>query len=279
MQAAFSSSFVIPHSSLNQLHHLFFAEHAAGALGAVVDALDALVRGFEAARFEPVDDVRFAAHRADLYLLAHAEEPGGHSRVDEVCEFRVALAEALNHRGGVDARRRAEGVAAEDGVVERDRPAAALRGLLAVLAQPREVVVNPAHELQVYEKLIHRRVADALADAQGRAVNLVGPALDGGDGVDDPEAAILVAVPVEAHAAALLFDDLPDEAHDRARAVGRGVADGVADADGARARAYRGRVERAYGLGVGARRVLGDEHDGQALAHGEGHSLLRQLQE
>src|SRR3712207_9166968 len=36
----------------------------------------------------------------------------------------VALAEALDDRGGVDARRRAEGVAAEDGVVERDRPAA-----------------------------------------------------------------------------------------------------------------------------------------------------------
>src|SRR5437868_2933343 len=128
MRAALSS---IHHSAfcnhhLNELHDLLFAENAAGALGMVVDALDALVGGFDVAGFEPVDDVRLAAHRADLDLLAHAEESGGHARIDEVCEFRVALAEALDDGGGVDARRRAEGVATEDGIVERDRPAARL---------------------------------------------------------------------------------------------------------------------------------------------------------
>ncbi len=89
-----------------------------------------------------------------------------------------------------------------------------------------------------------------------------------------PEAAILMAVPVEPHLLALLLDDALDEADDGARAVGRGVADRVADADGARARADGRRVERADGVGVGARRVLGDEHDGQAFRDGEGHGLL-----
>src|SRR3954471_12792516 len=103
---------------------------------------------------EPVDDVRLAAHRPDLNLLAHAEESGGHARVDEVCEFRVALSEALDDGRGVYARRGAEGVAAEDGIVERDSPAAAFGRLVAVLAQAREVVLYPAHELQVDEQLI-----------------------------------------------------------------------------------------------------------------------------
>ena len=179
----------------------------------------------------------------------------------------------------MNAGRRAEGVAPEDGVVERYRPAATLGSLLAILAQARQVVVNPAHELQVDEQLIHRRVADALADAQGRAVNLIRAALDGRNRVDDAEAAVLMPVPVKSDALALLLDNLLDEADDRARPVGRGVAHGVADADGARAAAYGGRVECADGFGVGARSVLGDEHDGQALACGEGDGLLGELQE
>src|SRR5918911_1513566 len=89
------SSVLSPQYFLNQPHYLFFAQDPAGALGVVVDALDALVGGFEAAGFEPVDDVGFAAHRPDLDLLAHAEEAGGHARVDEVCEFVVALLKTL----------------------------------------------------------------------------------------------------------------------------------------------------------------------------------------
>src|SRR5437868_8044362 len=180
MRAALSS---IHHSAfcnhhLNELHDLLFAENAAGALGVVVDALDALVRGFDVAGFEPVDDVGLTAHRAYLDLLAHAEESGGHARIDEVCEFRVALPETLDDSRRVYARGCAEGVATEDGIVERYRPAATLRRLVAVLAQSREVVVNPAHEFQVDEQLIHRRVADALADSESRAVNLIRAALN-----------------------------------------------------------------------------------------------------
>src|SRR3954468_19068152 len=114
---------LIPHP-LNKLLHFLFTQDAARALGPVVDALDAFVRGFETARFEPVDDVRLAAHRPDLYLLAHAEEARGHARVDEVCQFVVALSEALDDRRRMHARRGAEGVASEDRVVERDSPAA-----------------------------------------------------------------------------------------------------------------------------------------------------------
>src|SRR5205823_10432363 len=106
----------------------------------------------------------------------------------------------------------------------------------------------------------------------------IGSALDGRNRVDDAEAAVLMTVPVESDPLALILDDFFNEADDRARPVRGGVADGVADADGARAAAYGGRVERAYGFGVGARRVLGDEHDGQALGDGEGDGLLGELQ-
>src|SRR6201992_2574056 len=87
-----------------------------------------------------------------------------------------------------------------------------------------------------------------------------------------------MAVPVETDFLALLFDDLFDEANDRACSVGRGVAYCVADADRSRATAYRGRVESANRFGVGARRVFGYEHDGQAFADGERGGLFRELQ-
>ncbi len=86
-------------------------------------------------------------------------------------------------------------------------------------------------------------------------------------------------VPVEPYTAAFSFDDALDEAYDGARAVGRGVPHGVADADRFRARADRRRVERADRVRVGARRVFGHVHHGQAFTDGERDGLFREPQQ
>ncbi len=103
-----------------------------------------------------------------------------------------------------------------------------------------------AEELEVDEQEIHLGVADALADAERGAVHAVGAGFDGGHAVREPEAAIVVPVPVDAHVELVAGDDLfAHEAHERAHAVGRRVADGVREADAPRAARDRGAVERA----------------------------------
>ena len=57
-----------------------------------------------------------------------------------------------------------------------------------------------AHQHQVHEQQVHRRVADALADAERGAVHAGRARLERRDAVDDGEAAVAVAVPVDADA-------------------------------------------------------------------------------
>ena len=63
-----------------------------------------------------------------------------------------------------------------------------------------------AHQHQVDEQHVHRRVADALADAERGAVQAGGARLERRQRVRDREVAIAVAVPVDADAAAALVD-------------------------------------------------------------------------
>ena len=88
-----------------------------------------------------------------------------------------------------------------------------------------------SHQHQVHQQQIHRRVADALADAERRAVQPRRAGLERAQRVDDGEVAIAVAVPVDADVAAALVDDALHEADDRRGAGRRRVADGVGDAD------------------------------------------------
>ena len=93
-------------------------------------------------------------------------------------------------------------------------------------SEVREVlVVEQAEELQVQEDELHRRVADALADAERRAVHAVGAELERPERVLEREAAVVVAVPVDADvvapAPAMMLRVKCDEV---AHAVGRGVA-------------------------------------------------------
>jgi hypothetical protein len=85
----------------------------------------------------------------------------------------------------VNARRRAECVAPEDRIVDGNRPAATRLRRAAVVAEFRQIVVDPVHQFEIDEQLIHRRIADAFADAERRAVNLIRPGLNRRDGIDD----------------------------------------------------------------------------------------------
>ena len=99
--------------------------------------------------------------------------------------------------------------------------------------EARQIAVDPAEQLQVHEQLVHRRVADALADAERAGVHAVRAGLERPQRVRHAEAAILVPVPVDLDARVELGDEPAHEAHEVAHAVRRRVADGVADADAA----------------------------------------------
>ena len=168
------------------------------------------------------------------------------------------------HAGG-----RAEGVAPEDGVVVGQAHAAGRRHGLAVGAQVGQVAVVEPQELQVHEQQVHLHVAHALADAQRRAVDAVGPRLDRRQGVGQTQPPIAVAVPIDLHVLPGGLDDrLAHEAHERTHAGGRGVPDRVRQADPTRAPADRVPVERLQHVRTRPRRILGDEHHRQPLADG-----------
>src|SRR5260370_827100 len=178
----------------------------------------------------------------------------------------------------MDAGSRAKRVATEHRIVQRNSPAASLGGFVAILAQARQVVFNPAQQLQVHQQLIHGCVADALAHAQRRAVNLICAAFDCRERIDHTQSAVLMSVPVQAHLLALLVDYSAHKLNYFARTIGRGVADRVADADGPGTAANRGGVERANRFRISARRIFGHEYDRQAFTYGKGHRLFRHLQ-
>ena len=144
----------------------------------------------------------------------------------------------------MDAGRSTKSVAAENRIVVGNVPTASLRRGPTILAQPRQIILDPAHQFQVHQQLIHRRVAHPLANAKRGAVDLIGAALDGSYRINHAEAAILVAVPVKTDVAALFLDDVFDKADHRTRAVRGGMSDGIADADRLRA-AMDGRRESA----------------------------------
>ncbi len=85
-------------------------------------------------------------------------------------------------------------------------------------------------ELEVDQDQVERRVADALADAEDAAMDAVGAILEREDRVDQREAAIVVAMPVDLHVGAGALDDVPGELDEVADAVRGDVADGVAQA-------------------------------------------------
>ena len=90
------------------------------------------------------------------------------------------------------------------------------------------------------------------------------------EGRRDAEPAIVVGVPVELDVVrAHLGELLPREADQLFDSIRGDMARCVAEAEAARARVDGGAEERAEHVGVGAGRVLGDEHHRQAVPDGE----------
>jgi len=59
----------------------------------------------------------------------------------------------------------------------RDGPGAGVGRDSAILTEAGQIILNPAHEFQVDQELIQRCIANALADPQGGAVDLIGATL------------------------------------------------------------------------------------------------------
>ncbi len=127
-----------------------------------------------------------------------------------------------------------------------------LADLVAELAELRDVAIAElADELQVHHDLIERRVADALADAEDRAVHAIRAVLQRVDRVRHAEAAIVVPVPVDPDVArAPRGEQVARELDEVAHAVGRDVTDGVAEREPRRARVDRRLEEDREDLGA-----------------------------
>ena len=169
---------------------------------------------------------------------------------------RIAV-EGFDDGGGVDAGGGAERVVADDRIVRRDGGVRGDGDFFAIFLEAREIAIDQAHQAEIDEHQFHRRVADAFAERICGGVNLICAASDGGERICDGEAAVVVAVPIDADFLAAGFDDFIDGKFDQVvGALRRRVADGVAEDDGARAVADRGGVEALDGFAVGANRCL-----------------------
>src|SRR3989440_2636520 len=112
------------------------------------------------------------------------------------------------------------------------------------------------------------RIADPLPKAERTAVDAVGAGDGRHDGIDQSEAAVAMAMPVEADLRLHLVEHLPDVAHHRARAVWGGVTNGVADRDPLGALFDGGAEEAAKRLRLRSGRVFRDVHDRQLVLAG-----------
>src|SRR5439155_1574435 len=92
--------------------------------------------------------------------------------------------------GRVHARSRPERVGAHRRVIGWDRDTAVLRDERCVLDERREISLDQSPELQVYEELIHRGIADALADAEGASMHAIRERCRGERG-ERPEATVV----------------------------------------------------------------------------------------
>src|SRR4029077_19673350 len=106
-------------------------------------------------------------------------------------------------------------------------------------------------------------------------MNAVGTRGDGGEGVGDREAPIVVAVPIDANLLTARLHDLVDRELNEIERAGRsGVADGIAQNNRTSPATDGSGVEALHGVRVGADRVFGDVHGGQAVIDCELHSFL-----
>src|SRR2546423_2156574 len=178
--------------------------------------LDEVGSRLDTALLEPEDDVRLAAHRADLDDLLAAEELGGNTGVDTVGQPLAAFSLCLDHRGRVDAGRGTTCVPAENRVIRWDRHPRPLGDDVAHFAQLPQVGVDPPQQAEVHRQQIEVRVTDTLPETERATMDAVGAGNGRFDGIDNAESAIAVPVPVEADGGFHLVQHPPDVTAGRA---------------------------------------------------------------
>src|SRR6266568_7409026 len=258
---------------------LLIGEHAIGSLRGFEQLLTrSCVFRIVAVVLQPILHVGQAGHRRDLDALLEAEFLGGHRAVHAVRQPVVALFLGLDDRSGVHPGARAERVGAYHGIVHRNRHTDRIGDEPAVLGQPADVVVMRAQKLEVHEQQVHLGVADPLTDTQRGCVYTIHTRLDRGETVDQPHAAIAMAVPIDLYRTSpyyLVFHKLDESFY----TIGRRMTDRVRQTDPRGAARNRGTIQRFECFGTRARRILGYVHDGQALRDGVRDGLFRGLED
>src|SRR5205823_5241316 len=107
----------------------------------------------------------------------------------------------------MNARAGAEGIAAKNRVLVGQRNVYRVGHETNVLRQGGEVIIDPLHQFQIDHQQVDGRVADALANTGRGSMNAVGTRFDGGDGVDHPQSAVAVSMPVDLHLGIDAIDD------------------------------------------------------------------------
>jgi hypothetical protein len=95
-------------------------------------------------------------------------------------------------------------------------------------------------QAQIEEQGLHLDVADAFPEAERGGVYAVGAGLDRGQAIREPEPAVPMAMPVDAHIGIVSADKADEALH----AGGGGDANGIGEADAPRARMNGRAVER-----------------------------------
>jgi len=236
-------------------------EDASGLFCGVEDAIDERVAGGDAVALEPKQHIGFATHGTDFNDLVETEEAAGDAAVDDVSQAGIFAVEGFDDGGGVNSRGGAEGVTSDHRIVWWDGGVRGSGDFFAIFLEAREVAIDQAQQAEIDEHEFHGCVADTLAEGIGGGVNAVGAGGNGRQGVGDGQAAIVVAVPVDANFLAGGLHDFGDgELNEIEGALRHGVSDGVAENDGAGAATNGGGVEAFYRVGIGADGVFGDVH-------------------
>src|SRR2546426_9911571 len=69
--------------------------------------------------------------------------------------------------------------------------------LLAILLEPRQILLNEAHKAKIDEHQFHGRVANALPECVGGSVYLMRSRSNGRERIGDGEATVVVSVPID----------------------------------------------------------------------------------
>src|SRR5262245_1315639 len=109
-------------------------------------------------------------------------------------------------------------------------------------------------------------------------MNSVHTAFNRGNRIDNTQATVLMAVPVESNLFSLLKNDLSDEPGNRTGAVRSRMSYGIGNSQPGRTTLDRGREQRSNYCRTRTRRVFGRKQEGHSLFNTEFDGALRHFQ-